>query len=134
RNNDRGGRVGPDRVDGAAPGNHPSVTAAGLDDSRIPFFVSGILLQVRVEGDHVGDARSRPGPGFRVVGAARKVRVAAVIAVQRQAELFEVVLAADAVGRLAHFLYGGDQQAEQDADDADNHEQLDQGKSRTPRA
>ena len=41
----------------------------------------------------------------------------------------EIVLTAHAVCRLPHILDGGDQQANQDADDGDNHEKLDQCKT-----
>jgi hypothetical protein len=53
--------------------------------------------------------------------------VGVVVVVQRQAELFEVVLALRPVGRLAHLLYGGQQQPDQDGDDGDDNEQLDEG-------
>jgi hypothetical protein len=46
--------------------------------------------------------------------------------VHRQADLLEVVLTADAVGRLANLLHGGEQQADQDGNDGDDHQQLDQ--------
>jgi hypothetical protein len=45
---------------------------------------------------------------------------------QPGADLFQVVLALGAVGRLADPLDGGQQQRDQDADDGDHHEQLDQ--------
>src|SRR5262249_18611555 len=40
--------------------------------------------------------------------------------------LLEVVGALDASGRLAHFLHGGQEQANEDGNDGDDHEQLDQ--------
>jgi hypothetical protein len=43
-----------------------------------------------------------------------------------EAQLPEVVLAFHAVGGLAYFLHGGDQQADEDGDDGDHHQQLDQ--------
>ena len=43
-----------------------------------------------------------------------------------QADLLEVVGAADACGRLADLLDGGQQQADEDGDDGDHHQQLDQ--------
>jgi hypothetical protein len=49
-----------------------------------------------------------------------------VVAVHGDAELLEVVLALQARGRLADLLDGGDQQADQDGDDRDDHQQLDQ--------
>src|SRR5262249_52709530 len=54
-----------------------------------------------------------------------------VVVVQGQAELPQVVLAAHAVGGLAHLLDGGQQQADQDGDDGDHHQQLDQGEGVT---
>src|SRR5262249_45823785 len=60
------------------------------------------------------------------VGADRQVVVDVVEAVQRQAELLEVVGALDARGGLAHLLDGGEQQADEDGDDRDDDEQLDQ--------
>jgi hypothetical protein len=50
--------------------------------------------------------------------------------VDGQADLLEVVGALHAVGRLAHLLHGGQEQADQDGDDGNHHQQLDQGKSR----
>jgi hypothetical protein len=47
-------------------------------------------------------------------------------AVQSQAELFEVVGTAGAVGRFAHLLHRWHQQPDQHRDDGDHHQQLDQ--------
>ena len=46
--------------------------------------------------------------------------------VQCQANLLEVVGAGHAIGRVAHFLHGRDQQANQNRDDRNNYEQFDQ--------
>ena len=46
--------------------------------------------------------------------------------VDGDADLLEVVGAGHAVGRLAHFLHGGNQQADEHGDDGDHHEQFDQ--------
>ncbi len=43
-----------------------------------------------------------------------------------ESDLFEVVLALGAGGGLAHFLDGGQEQADQDGDDGDYHQQLNQ--------
>ncbi len=51
-----------------------------------------------------------------------------VVMVQGQAELLEVILAAGPVGRLADHLHGRDQQADEHAEDGDDHQQLDEGK------
>jgi hypothetical protein len=47
------------------------------------------------------------------------------VQVQGNADLFEVVLAAGAAGRFAHFLHGRQQQAEKDRDNGDHHQQFD---------
>jgi hypothetical protein len=47
-----------------------------------------------------------------------------VVAVEGQTDLFEVVSALHPVRRLAHFLHGGHQEANQDGDDGDHHQQL----------
>ena len=52
--------------------------------------------------------------------------VGIVAVVQGDADLLEVVGAGHAVGRLAHLLHGGNQQADQYGDDGDNHEQFNQ--------
>src|SRR5262249_55535342 len=52
-----------------------------------------------------------------------------VIVVQGQANLLEVVRAAHPRGGLADLLDGRQQQADQDADDGDDHQQLDQRKA-----
>ena len=49
-----------------------------------------------------------------------------------QTNLPQVVLALGPVGRLADFLYGRKQHADQDADDGDDDEQLNQRETRTP--
>ena len=47
-------------------------------------------------------------------------------AVGGQANLLEIVLAFHAVGRLANFLHGRQQEADEDRDDGDDDEQLDE--------
>src|SRR5207253_2413911 len=47
---DAGRGVGSDRVCRAAPGDDAAVAAGGLDDVRVPLVVSGVLLQVGVQG------------------------------------------------------------------------------------
>src|SRR5512135_2216174 len=60
------------------------------------------------------------GPGVReVVLGIREAE-------QREAELAHVILALGAAPRLAGGVDGGQEQADQDADDADHHQQLDQ--------
>jgi hypothetical protein len=48
--------------------------------------------------------------------------------VQGEHLLFEVVLRLGASSSLAHLLYGGQEQADEDGDDRDHHQQLDQCK------
>ena len=49
-----------------------------------------------------------------------------MVVVRGDAQLLEVVLALDPGGRFADLLYRGQQQADQDGDDGDDHQQLDQ--------
>src|SRR5205085_11752882 len=49
-----------------------------------------------------------------------------------QRDLLEVVAALDALGGRAHLLDGGDEQADQDGDDRDDHQQLDQREPALP--
>ena len=56
----------------------------------------------------------------------RHVTVGVAVVVDSQAELFEVVLAAHAIGCLAHLLHGRQQEADQDGNDGDHHQELDQ--------
>src|SRR5260370_38833 len=52
-----------------------------------------------------------------------------MIVVASQSHLLEVVLAFHAVGGLAHFLHGRQEQPNQDGNDGDHHQQLDQGEA-----
>src|SRR5262249_58697196 len=63
--------------------------------------------------------RYRPAP-------AGEFAVGVVVVVEGQADLLEVVLTAQAVGRCADLLYRGQEQADEDGDDGDHHQQLDQ--------
>jgi hypothetical protein len=47
-------------------------------------------------------------------------------------ELVKIVLAARAIGRLAHFLHRGQEQARQNRDDGDDNEQLNKRKRAPP--
>jgi hypothetical protein len=60
------------------------------------------------------------------VDAGGEALVNAVIVVGRQAELFEVVAALDALRRGPDLLDRGDKQADEDRDDGNDHEQLDE--------
>jgi hypothetical protein len=53
------------------------------------------------------------------------------VVVQGQADLLEIVGAAQACSGLAHFLHGRQEQADEHGDDGDHHQQLDQGKRTT---
>src|SRR5262249_9069564 len=66
------------------------------------------------------------GRGDAVPRTGGEIPLRAVEIVQGQAELLEVVLAADAGGRLSDLLHRGQQDAQQDGDDGDHHQQLDQ--------
>src|SRR5262249_16070987 len=58
----------------------------------------------------------------------REMVVGVVVVVQGEADLFEVVGAAHAVGGLADLLHGGQEQANQDANNGDDDQQFNQGK------
>ena len=60
-------------------------------------------------------------PGQRVVRA--------VIVVQREPDLLQVVDALRPPGGLAGRLHGGQEQGDQDGDDRDHHQQFDQGET-----
>ena len=61
--------------------------------------------------------------------ARREHALGVVIAVQRQADLLQVVLAVGASSRLAGRLDGGRTSADQEADDGDDHQQFDEGEA-----
>jgi hypothetical protein len=48
-----------------------------------------------------------------------------LVLVESEAELFEVVGAAHAIGGFAHLLHGGKKQSQQHGDDGDDDEQFD---------
>jgi hypothetical protein len=58
--------------------------------------------------------------------------VGAVVVVNRQPKLLEVIAAAHPASRFPCRLNGGQQQANQDADDCDNNQKLDQRKTALP--
>jgi hypothetical protein len=51
--------------------------------------------------------------------------------VQREADLFQVIGALRAAGRLAGGLHGRQQERDENGDDGDHHQQLDQGEGWT---
>ena len=88
-------------------------------------------LPLKVREDEHGPAMvhlpEHPGFGVRSLHLARgELAVVVVEAVQGQADLLEVALAAGAVGRLAHLLHRGQEQSDQHGDDGNHHQQLDQ--------
>jgi len=60
------------------------------------------------------------------LAAGREIQVGALVIVQAEAELLEVIGALHPVGGLADLLDRGQQQPDQDGDDSDDNEQLDQ--------
>src|SRR5262249_36514475 len=105
--------------------------ADGLLEVDLPIDV--VLFE---EGQQLrGPAPARPhvvvwgAVGIRVAidVAGREATVDALVGVERQPDLLEVVGALQASRRLADLLDGGQQQADQNADDGDDNEQLDQG-------
>src|SRR5436190_16018 len=75
----------------------------------------------------MADASPRLAPPKKTWSVPRAEEV-----VEPDAELFQVVAALDAVGRLPHLLHGREQQADQDADDGDDDEQLDEREAGPP--
>jgi hypothetical protein len=55
-----------------------------------------------------------------------------VVVVAGEGELFEVVLALHAVGRLAHLLHGGQQQPDEDGNNGDHDQQFDERETHQP--
>ena len=67
-----------------------------------------------------------PGVDLDLGMPKREPAGSALVVVQGQADLLEVVDALDAAGGLARRLHGGQQQRDQDRDDRDDDQQLDQ--------
>ena len=96
--------------------------------------VEQVLQVCLVEmGQHAGDGREplRVGQVVLRVGHGEPL-VEALVVVQRQAELLEIVLALRPAGRLAGLLHGWQQQGHQDANDRNDHQQLNEGEAATP--
>src|SRR5207253_8471299 len=92
---------------------------------EIDQFVEVVLLDVLQE-------LGLDGPAVEVAGGKGVVR--AVVVVQGECHLVQVVGAGHAGGRLADFLHGRQQQTDEDRDDGDHHQQLDKGEAATDRA
>src|SRR5262249_19134168 len=96
--------------------------------------VQVVLLHVRQQVGQQRQPLPRPGElgvRVRVGGRQRRVRgrqdaVGGLVVVDRQADLFEVVLAAHAGGGLADLLDGGQEQADEDGGNRNHRQQLDQ--------
>jgi len=80
----------------------------------------------------VGQNQRRPCPvalAAVAVGAhlaGREFTVGVVVTVEGQADLLEVIAALHSIGRLAHLLHRGQQQADQHANDGNHHQQFDE--------
>src|SRR5262249_32890401 len=75
--------------------------------------------------------QDRPGgKGLAADPGGGEGAVAVVVVVDGQADLLEVVGALQACGGLADLLHRGEQQADEDRDDGDDHQQLGQGEAR----
>ena len=102
---------------GPAPTLGCSAAPYDSELGRSNFFASG--------AGHNGRRGSRRRSLEDVAGGEKPLRV--VVEVQGQADLVQVVLAAGLVRRLTDFLHRGQQQADEHADDGDDHQQLNQG-------
>src|SRR5262249_33854757 len=103
---------------------------------QVHGVVDGGLLQVRRQvrqhapGEEVRRRRRVGGVEVRH-RARRQDAVDALVVVQGEAELLQVIGAAHACGGLAHLLHGGEQEADEDGDDRYHHQQLDQREAAT---
>src|SRR5207249_4191264 len=101
-----------------------------LDGGQVGAAVKGVLLdegQDMVAPGPLAAVRGAGGSGARRVPAALRESADLVVeAVEGDADLFEVVLALETHRDLADFLHRGQQQADQDGDDGDDHQELDQ--------
>src|SRR5205807_2426870 len=73
---------------------------------------------------HGGGAATHVRIGVGAPGG--EIPKSAVVVVEGDADLLEVVLAFRPVGGLAHLLHGRQEERHQDGDDGDHHQQLDQ--------
>ena len=89
------------------------------------IVVSHQIILLDVRQDERGPAAAHRG-GRAGAAAAGEVAEGAVVVVEGEADLLEVVGALQARGRIADLLDGGQQQADQDGDDGDHHQQFDQ--------
>src|SRR5262249_17975898 len=117
-------RVGRAREDGSARRPRHGVVRVRIGDGEVDGAVNGVLF-------HIGqqEAVGREGAAVGKGAAARVGAVGAVVVVDRDDELAEVVLTLGSRGRLADLLYRGYEETDQDGNDSDDYQQLDQGKS-----
>src|SRR5262249_43946639 len=120
-------QVGRTVVRGDELGADEPVFGAFVDGFKVVHLEQVVLLDV-------GKQENSPvRPALRAatiaVGhtAQGKFLVGAVVVMQGGGNLLQVVLAGAAVGGLAHFLHGGDEQANEDRNDGNNHEQFNEG-------
>ena len=101
-----------------------NIDVGGTDvvGGEIEFFVKGQLLQIR-QGVHQ-PAKAAARTDRRLCASGWKQLEHVVIGVQGDADLFEIVLALNAIGRFTHALHRRHQQRDQDRDDGDDHQQL----------
>ena len=82
-----------------------------------------------------GVPRDAVRKAFRqALATGRQLAVRGFVGVQADADLLHVVAALDAGRGAADLLHGGQQQADKNRDDGDDHQQLDQREARTKRA
>src|SRR5262245_39864424 len=97
------------------PGDH-----RGIPGQPLPKLVEGLLLDIRQNAEDPPSRLVLAGPAARFPNPPKppppgwKVAVGIVAVVHPQPELPQVVLAAGAVGRLAHLLDGWQKQRDQD--------------------
>ena len=113
---------------------------ASIDQARVrlrALAAGAHLVHLIVEGLLFAEGHDRHAPGETPGPSGRGVRprgggenaVGAVVGHQRQSQLLEIVAALRPPGGLPSGLNGRQQQRDQNADDGDDHQQLDQGKT-----
>src|SRR5581483_11712520 len=89
------------------------VDVARVAAGELPLVEEVVLFDLRQQENHPGTAPAAAGAERRRVGGATRrqhgSRTGALVVVQGDADLLEVVLAGGAVGGLADFLHGGDE-------------------------
>jgi hypothetical protein len=125
--------VGGDPGGGDGDVGRPDVAegAVGITaDDVIAVEVEGVVQVLLLE---VGQGEGHPGPPAAPLDARRQAALGVVVVVHRQADLLQVVGALGAPGGLAGTLHGRQEQGDEHADDRDDHQQLDQGETASPR-